>query len=369
MGLKKLIWIWVAALLGAPGLSLAKVSGPCVDCHTMHNSQGGVSMSYLDSGETPFSSPNVIVGDDVAPNQALVRYGCVGCHTGTNSLGGAVPFVFGPLTAEYGTNTLAGGDFRWVFDGLDGSTKGHNVIDLPGVPSDMAAPGGAMGAGLLTCAGLNGCHGDGSDDQFVSIAGGHHGSGGSTLLTDTTKIYTSGSTADMSDAFRMLSGIKGIEDDDWEYTANGTKISADHNLYSGAHRSNENLITGTISALCAKCHGDFHNGTGSIGIGSAWLRHPIDFDMSTLAVSSEYDGYDAYSMEAPVAVSSMSSATDLTAIDHLGGRGAANGNAIVMCLSCHRAHGSPYGGILRWDYKNWPGTGTNGCAICHTTKN
>ncbi|RLA81698.1 MAG: hypothetical protein DRG33_00080, partial [Deltaproteobacteria bacterium] len=40
----------------------------------------------------------------------------------------------------------------------------------------------------------------------------------------------------------------------------------------------------------------------------------------------------------------------------------------VQCLSCHRAHGSPYPDMLRWDYRNWPGGGMNGCAVCHTSK-
>jgi hypothetical protein len=45
------------------------------------------------------------------------------------------------------------------------------------------------------------------------------------------------------------------------------------------------------------------------------------------------------------------------------------GTDIIMCLSCHRAHGSPYFKMLRWDYKGWPaGGGTNGCNVCHTSK-
>ena len=52
--------------------------------------------------------------------------------------------------------------------------------------------------------------------------------------------------------------------------------------------------------------------------------------------------------------------------------GAGDTGAIVMCLSCHRAHGSPENDLLRWDYSSiQAGTGTNdnGCFVCHTTKN
>jgi predicted CXXCH cytochrome family protein len=46
--------------------------------------------------------------------------------------------------------------------------------------------------------------------------------------------------------------------------------------------------------------------------------------------------------------------------------------AIVMCLSCHRAHGSDQPDLLRWAYAGMQaGTGTadTGCFVCHTTKN
>ncbi|MGB9716198.1 MAG: cytochrome c3 family protein [Thermodesulfovibrionales bacterium] len=44
-----------------------------------------------------------------------------------------------------------------------------------------------------------------------------------------------------------------------------------------------------------------------------------------------------------------------------------------MCLSCHRAHGSPYADILRWNYDEMR-TGSytttdSGCFTCHTGKN
>jgi predicted CXXCH cytochrome family protein len=45
------------------------------------------------------------------------------------------------------------------------------------------------------------------------------------------------------------------------------------------------------------------------------------------------------------------------------------GTDVIMCLSCHRAHGSPYYKMMRWDY-----TSTNlldvlsGCIVCHTSK-
>jgi predicted CXXCH cytochrome family protein len=46
---------------------------------------------------------------------------------------------------------------------------------------------------------------------------------------------------------------------------------------------------------------------------------------------------------------------------------------MVMCLSCHRPHGSPYDDLLRWDYGDMvAGTdgplANKGCFYCHSTK-
>ena len=45
---------------------------------------------------------------------------------------------------------------------------------------------------------------------------------------------------------------------------------------------------------------------------------------------------------------------------------------MVQCLSCHRAHSSPYADMLRWDYENKCTTNNTddecGCIVCHTNK-
>jgi predicted CXXCH cytochrome family protein len=160
-----------------------------------------------------------------------------------------------------------------------------------------------------------------------------------------------------------LNGIKGLEDSDWEYT----KSETDHNVYKGKSRTNTNTTVdkSTISFLCAKCHGKFHtmsdisteNNNGS----SPWLRHPTDINLRTSG--GEYSAY-VYNTEAPVAldvIPSTVAGADYSSI------------AIVTCISCHRAHGSPYPDILRWDYSgmiaNTSGsTAGTGCFRCHTTK-
>ncbi|MBI4843227.1 MAG: hypothetical protein HY809_02740 [Nitrospirae bacterium] len=96
-----------------------------------------------------------------------------------------------------------------------------------------------------------------------------------------------------------------------------------------------------------------------MGSASPWLRHPTDM---VLPASGEYNSYTNYDLLAPVARADPDSVADTTR--------AYPGTDIVMCLSCHRAHASPYYKMLRWDYKSTVlSTALSGCNVCHTSKN
>lgn len=363
------------------GTVSATVTGLCSNCHTMHNSQDGTTVAFDASGN-PSATPN---------SKLLIHASCLGCHTGQNGDGKNIPYVlttsgvhYGGATADDGTgtggtsNTLAGGNFYWVetddavghnVDGLSNDVDG-TLATPPGFSSSFSANGAvdsSWAAGELTCAGTNGCHGehhDGSNpitDPFVAVAGGHHGDDSTIDGSTVTKSY------------RFLYGIIGFEDSDWEYqpTAN------EHNQYHGDARSSTGSPpsdTSTISYLCAECHGNFHAGSGNLATGtsavSPWLRHPIDFDLSD-ASGSEYASYgggtNAYQVITPVAsdlgtsVDNTSTTIDLTTV--LSGSGT---DAIVTCVSCHRAHGTPHYKMMRWDYAGSTGSY---CSNCHTTKN
>ena len=187
----------------------------------------------------------------------------------------------------------------------------------------------------------------------------HHSDDGTTM--DGSTVATS---------YRFLLGVEGYEAADWEL--NPSNIS--HNQYKGALRGADSPSPSTISNFCAGCHGDFHNnsslrlaaGVSGVAWGNPWIRHPVDFGMGSLG--GEYGGYGGvlndYVVETPLASVDVSSvavpkSTLLTADE----------DTIVMCLSCHRSHGSPYDAILRWDYQGWPAGGYNGCGDCHTEKN
>jgi len=356
----------------------ARVSGPCVDCHTMHNSQNGAE---------------VVAG---GPYRALTKGDCAGCHTGTNTGSNNIPYVMDTSEPNYGTfgnegDTLAGGNFYWVADdGGDDDTKGHNVVYLSNQDSNIGltppgwdnanfpaagesgqyvADGATSWSKQLTCAGTYGCHGThDKDDDFQAISGAHH--------ADDDVI--DGSTVGTS--FRFLYGVVGIEDDDWEYQPTSTQ----HNQYYAVDRADvfpnnpASADPGSINYLCAECHGKFHSGSGSAGAddedsttGSPWIRHPTDFDMNNVA-SKEYGDYPGpfdsagtYWPVAPVGTDDLSAGVRSQVLQ-------TDDDAIVLCVSCHRAHGSPYADLLRWDYSQCDASsgspGNCGCYACHTTK-
>ena len=388
----------------------AKVQGPCADCHTMHNTDG-----------------NGNVMNDNVPQRALTRGGCVGCHTGTNSnligtpgtpgiSGQPIPYVMQTTEPTYGPdytaagalsnvgNTLAGGNFYWVATGGGGEdTMGHNVVTeelctadgtLGNTPPGFMPTWGGAGIGSewaanqLTCAGTYGCHGAHAyADDFADISGAHH-------ADDSAGI--DGSTVGKS--FRFCYKILGQEyntpGNAWEYQPTASA----HNQYKGYDRTSAesapvwgNAAGGdTINFFCGECHGLYHSSaTGDTAVtgergGVArsnpidqdpWLRHPSDYDMGNTIAGSEYRSYygmdgttvGAYNPVAPVASADVTSVLTSISFD--------NDTAIVNCISCHRAHGSPYADLLRWDYKYMvAGAGTpdgwnnKGCFACHTTK-
>lgn len=349
------------------------IAGHCANCHTMHNSQNGT-----------------IMADRVQPYDYLLRASCLGCHTSasgpTSSFGAPAVLHTTEPTDQGPSYTLAGGDFYWVGDSYGNTdSEGHNVDLVASVDAAISAELGNNPPGWdtdynddafgdpvaennaswpvqLTCAGAYGCHGDhGVSGNDAGIAGAHHGNTGG------TRTQADGATT-VGASYRFCAGINGLEDTSWEWSAD----SSDHNEYFGSDYNDTGGSPAeddlrTISYLCALCHGQFHKSSDIGGTTSPWLRHPTDIVLPNTA-GKEYSDYNPdnsnlYSIEAPVArptVPASSSSTVTPDTD------------IVMCLSCHRAHGSPEPDILRWTYSGivaGSGTTDDGCFTCHTTKN
>ena len=343
------------------GSALAKVTGPCSDCHTMHNSQDGSHMIF----NTDLDGTSG--GAHGGGYPSLTRGSCVGCHTGTNELGGSRPFVYSTSAPDYGSDTLAGGNFYWVTQ--DGAT-GHNVKGIPAMSVDgvlTTAPGNPVGY-PVGCA-TDSCHQtlfEPADSynldtgcQGCHLAPKHHA----------TQQADGAPALEANGFFRFLSGhslghgVEGIEDDDWQFTNDAN----DHNEYlgeAGTHTGTGGFwgIGGnTMTAYCTGCHGNFHIQEDA-PTNANWIRHPSD---AVLPDSGEYLAYTAYDPNVPVARPDLASIANTGLV--------ANNADMVMCLSCHRAHGSPYDDLLRWDYGamvagNAGDAADTGCFKCHSEK-
>ena len=334
----------ISFLLWGGEIGYAKVTGVCGNCHTMHNSQGGTNMMI----NTTIDGTSG--GAHGGSYPALTRGTCVGCHTGSNDGSNTTPYVYNTGSVTYGADTLAGGNFKWV---VTDDAKGHNVKGIPGMSADSLAkaPGG------FTCSGTS-CH----DTLFAPVDGSVTLDTGCEGCHREPKHHApqqaSGAVATVDNGyFRFLSGhmngsfvgAHGIEDSDWQYSNSAT----DHNEYAGSTANTTNTMTG----YCVGCHGDFHTQLD----GTDWIRHPSD---AVLPSSGEYTAYTAYDPDVPVA------RPDLAAITATGS--VANNEDMVMCLSCHRAHGSPYDDMLRWNYADMvagDNTKSGGCFVCHSEKN
>lgn len=330
----------------------ARVRGRCKDCH------------------------NVRGGEDAkAPSVSSTGNDCLACHgrkpSGTENTSTVRKTRFPQVLHHMQNNDLAAGNFYYVADSFNPDySRGHNVTGIsrpqnppmdvpPGFMKSVLIPGGTgpsywLNQRQLNCSGTWGCHGNRTiEDQYKSIAGAHH--------EDDSTI--DGSTVGKS--YRFLFGIKGKEHPDWEYLA----TPVNHNGYKGAIDCNS---METISYLCGECHAKFHPNPrlgGKDEVGQAydtavWRRHPVDMAFNSVRggfANSEYEGYVKYSLDAPVAYDKPT-----------GGEDVVDSSSVIMCLSCHRAHASPYPSMLRWDYsKMIAGTGkssSTGCFACHTKK-
>ena len=163
-------------------------------------------------------------------------------------------------------------------------------------------------------------------------------------------------------------GVIGVEDPKWEQNPSATE----HNVYKGTaenYTSATVLNNNSIGEMCAGCHARFHHGDnvgdGMRSASGAWIRHPSDVVLPS-DPDREYSGYTTYNPLAPVAKQTVDGTVSGDVVP---------GEDLVTCISCHRAHGSPYPDMLRWDYQNDCNAGVAdsatdpcGCFACHTTK-
>ena len=326
----------------------ARVDGPCSICHTMHNSQDEKSMIYdNDPSEEPFPH--------------LLRGSCIGCHTGYNKSGNDIPYVYAALEPVYPEHVLAGGSFWWVAkDGGADDCKGHNVYGLSDRDGNLTkAPGKWIG-----CSTDNSCHVTLAEKQtsipsFGSGCGGCHLAPAHHADDSDTVVGEAGGWFRYCSGHEVGQGVIGIEAPGWDLHPSPET----HNEYLGKEARLDRKqgfadIGNTMTAFCCGCHGGFHKENDS----GTWIRHPSD---GIIPVSGEYEDFSSYDPRVPIARPSLDGWTGPDVQVY-------RGKDMVMCLSCHRAHGSPFPDILRWNYDlQVAGGGIEkdyGCFKCHSEK-
>lgn len=335
--MRKILIIGFVALLSLVliyGYSDAAVTGVCSGCHTMHYSQNGTSSGWGWGTGGPY---NVLLTND-----------CLGCHTTTGSdpYVNGYPYVKSTTGGFSKDNCLAGGFFAVTDSAGNNNDVAHslgNTNDPAGCDDAVSGEvntwyaGGSTNCGVggtlgLSCAGTSGCHGNQTDlDNMTAIKGGHHS----------------------PSVYRILyvgtSGVLGTGASDYEEALISSPSSGDpHNQY------NATISGPSISELCGKCHVDFH-GSADTNASTPFKRHPTD-----VAIPSTWEIYTDFSNQND----------EVAWKQHpLGFNGAVSAaNSRVICLSCHRAHGTEYNDALRWDYNLMTAgnsTVTYGCLGCH----
>jgi len=342
-----IVVLYALLLLLVPDGNGAIVSDDCQACHALYPGM----MAEAEPGKPA--------------EYVLKGVFCVNCHSSADrdtikTLGGVkVPVVRNTVSPIH---MLAGGNFYYVAKDF-GDRKGHNVdgVTSPDAKFRGVPPGydrtfdpstiGYNPEKPLACAGSNGCHGNRNiEDPFEAIMSTHH-------AEDTPK---DGSTTAKSYRFlkntNKVKGVLGLEDDEW----NQNRSSKKHNEYSPS-----------IDVFCASCHGNFHS-RDKTGKESPWFRHPTDVVLPKTGEYSAYnpdvpppagtdEGIRIYNPDAPVGREKVPDSPVGEVIP---------GKDIVICLSCHVVHSSPFDSILRWDYDNivTGEKGKGGCFICHTAK-
>lgn len=323
----------VAGAFLLPSLAFASVTGKCVNCHTMHNSQNGAGMLGLTTGST-------------AKNNLLGGTGCTGCHaqplyenasTGRTAAGATVVGVPQVDYASGAGYVLNGGYF--TADTTAGSdTFQHNVVGLTPKDNVLAtAPGGTL-ATQLEC---QSCH----------TAAGHHQSG--------------------VGKYRMLEGTNNTNAAGQTTKYGPIAIDLANDVTVG-DRSVVIYQATQMNQVCADCHSSFH-GLANTGAGgtstNTWVRHPTGVQVVTgnpsypsikqLLANADTDKVVVGTTTEGATTIRVTSVTSTTT------------DATVMCISCHVPHGGPYADLLAFNYtasENAAGDGvaSNGCELCHS---
>lgn len=310
----------------------------CGGCHIMHGEQAGQILFVGNEPLLAASSPTDL---------------CLTCHGGDNGVFGLSPLNPPP---ERGAgnfvflleDNLNDGPNGQIYP-IAGQAAGHSIVSMAnGVTADsqwLYGPGGDFPTNELGCVS---CHDPHGNANFRML----HGAG---PIQNGLFIFDNPAP--------LAVGISATD-----------PFAEESNDRHTAYRSG-------MGQWCANCHGQYHDGPGP-----KTIKHEFDESIS----EEELDNYNSYNGDADPAGGNAATAY-LAAVpfedpaattDNTSGPGP---GSRVMCLTCHRAHGSSAPHAVRWDF-NASSLGADGtisgsypipnpypdpdqgtlCAKCHT---
>ncbi len=311
------------------------------------------------------------------PYGQLLKSNCIGCHTATDnstwksSIG--APIVYNTGVPGYGDSQpddkhigLAAGNFYWTTEAsASGQSRGHSLAGIPYVddtstPSNQRSSCTANCHGQLSNKGCDSCH----------LPAHHKGGASTTPIVDSEDGYYRFLGPLTSASAQHQWGVRGYEDPDWQEDSSG------HNEYSGEEKTGGYF---SINRFCGGCHLvmedlDEYGGynykwsTACLILTTGWPHSLDSLPFPTPSgTDDKWDGYgstpgpDFYNLFFPIA------RKDISAGAYPSGTIVYNTNNVLSCLTCHRAHASPYDSMLRWDNtKAWADMAhEEGCKFCH----
>ena len=330
------VLLWAGNLAGTNKALSFHVGGvgACDNCHSMHNSRdmGAMAGSLLLA-----SDPSSV---------------CLNCHAGPGGSTGSS--VFSPD----GSGLTPGGDFfwqtktfTWAGGSSSGDSHGHNIIARDfNLGEDLRlsqAPGGSYQSSALGC---TSCH-----DPHGEVQGG--------TRKGARPISVSGSYGEQPAAGTIRGNYRLLGDSHYEggrasggfhFTYNSPVARQNiNNRFNESDSSHVDYGSG-MSEWCGNCHenmlhSDHQGGTGgfehAVGAG-ALLSSELVSQYNRYIRTGDLSGVGsaAYLQFVPF----ERNRSDPQQLDPTSRQGP-NTNARVMCLTCHRAHASPFKSIGRWD--------------------
>lgn len=311
----------------------------CSQCHTMHGSQGNVSMVYGGAA---------MVGNIKLLRHATIQQLCLFCHDGNQAAtqieSGRIPPDIWGVTLASGQINPSGGNF--CSGGTDLSnppcndTTTNHTIGL----ANIIPPGGSVTFSEFTC--VN-CHNPHGTKNYRNLRGGAGvtDSYGGVDFSNVNASYRMLSTATCSDG---TAGPCYVENDGSVSPPTGVAKYETNNVKF--RKSPTNSATDGIQAFCKKCHTLFHGAAGELSgglptVGGAepatpWVRHPtLNTNISTAASATNlHADLSCWTTGTTVGGCAEAFTTWNRVIDPNGT--VHDGDEIPFCLTCHRAHGS-----------------------------